>query len=393
VRSEEALTDLVLLLLLPVVIITGFFAVQLFVGLPEGKKSSVQPSEFSAAIVVPAHDEEAVIADTLAALRRAAGDVPILVVADNCTDRTAELARAAGAEAIERIDPAHRGKGYALAHAARHLRASAPAVVVVMDADCSIDGASLEALINCAGTTGRPAQAVNLLHPDRGASPMVQLSTFGFMLKNLVRQRGLQRMAGRVHLTGTGMALPFTLFQPERLATGDIVEDLALGLELAEQGHPATLITDATVWSGGSSTEGTLAQRRRWEGGFLQTSLRRGPRLLFRGLSKASPKAVLSALDLLVPPIALLALLNIVFLAIGSVLAWTSGAAWWPIALQLAIIVTAALAVLAAWWRSGREFVSLGVLARLPFYILWKLPLYLRLGRSGAPKDWLRTGR
>jgi cellulose synthase/poly-beta-1,6-N-acetylglucosamine synthase-like glycosyltransferase len=388
------LTGLVLLLLLPVVIITAFFAVQLLVGLSEGRKRGhARSGGFSAVIVVPAHDEEAVIADMLAGLRRAAGDIPVLVVADNCTDRTAALARAAGAEVIERNDPAHRGKGYALAHAARHIRASAPAVAVVMDADCSIDRESLDALINCAGTAGRPAQAVNLLRPDRRASPMVQLSTFGFMLKNLVRQCGLQRMAGRVHLTGTGMALPFALFDPQRLATGDIVEDLALGLELAEQGHPATLVTDARVWSGGSSAEGTLAQRRRWEGGFLQTSLRMGPRLLYRGLSKANPKAILSALDLLVPPLALLALLNAMFLAIGGALAWAFGAAWWPIGLQLAIIVAAGLAVLAAWWRYGREFVSLGVLARLPIYVLWKLPLYLRLGRSGAPKDWLRTGR
>ena len=47
---------------------------------------------------------------------------------------------------------------------------------------------------------------------------MVQLSSFAFLVKNLVRQRGLQRIAGKVHLTGTGMALPWRLFDQADLA-------------------------------------------------------------------------------------------------------------------------------------------------------------------------------
>src|SRR4029078_13711834 len=88
-----------------------------------------------------------------------------------------------------------------------------PDVLIVLDADFTIDRASLEELVRSTMESGRPAQAINLLRPDRSASPLVQLSTFAFMLKNLVRQRGLQRLAGRVHLTGTGMAMPFDMFR------------------------------------------------------------------------------------------------------------------------------------------------------------------------------------
>jgi hypothetical protein len=49
--------------------------------------------------------------------------------------------------------------------------------------------------------------------------------------------------------------------------------------------------------------------------------------------------------------------------------------------------------VLAAWLCEGRRFVSLGVLARIPLYVLWKLPMYLGFARRGAPDEWLRTGR
>src|SRR5437764_12013144 len=72
--------------------------------------------------LVPAHDEEAGIAATIANVREqlSPGD-RILVVADNCTDRTAEAARKAGAEVAERADPDRRGKGFALDHGLRRL--------------------------------------------------------------------------------------------------------------------------------------------------------------------------------------------------------------------------------------------------------------------------------
>jgi glycosyl transferase family 2 len=383
---------LAVVIVLPVAFITAFFAVELLFGLPRLRKGGASVEGASAVIVVPAHDEAAIIGETLLALKQAAGTVPILVIADNCTDSTAELARAEGVEVVERNEPERRGKGYALECAARHLEARAPDVVVVIDADCSIDGPSLRALIGKASASRLPAQAVNLLRPDRSRSPMVQLSTFGFMVKNLVRQRGLQRLAGQVHLTGTGMALPFELFRSARLASANVVEDLALGLELAARDRAPQLAGDAQVWSSGSTEEGTLTQRRRWEGGFLRTALRSAPQAIWNGLRRGDLRRAFGGLDLLIPPLALLALLNAAVLIAGGLLILL-GARWWPVAAQIAILAAAALLVFIAWLREGREFISLAALARLPLYVAWKLPLYLGLGRKGAPRDWLRTGR
>lgn len=60
------------------------------------------------------------------------------MVADNCTDDTARLASAAGAEVIERHDALLRGKGYALDFGVRHLAQQPPDVVIVVDADCQV---------------------------------------------------------------------------------------------------------------------------------------------------------------------------------------------------------------------------------------------------------------
>jgi hypothetical protein len=381
------MTALIAILLAPFALLTTFFAVEVLAGLSATRTARRSRTTASAVIAIPAHDEEPVIAATLERLREAAGDnTRVLVVADNCTDSTAERARMPGVEVVERNEPNLRGKGHALAFAVDRLAAAPPDILVVLDADCTIDSPGLRALVESAAASGRPSQAINLLRPDRGASPLVQLSTFAFMLKNLVRQRGLQRLAGRVHLTGTGMAMPFGLFRASARVRSSIVEDLALGLELAEHGHPPNNGLKPCGGAGGTTDQGTWCNRRRWEGGFLATAARYGPKTILRG-------SILAGLDLLIPPLALFAALNLVALAVAVVLTLAFDAAWWPIGVQALLLAGAAVAVLAAWLREGRRFVSLGVLARIPLYVLWKLPMYLGFARRGAPDEWLRTGR
>jgi cellulose synthase/poly-beta-1,6-N-acetylglucosamine synthase-like glycosyltransferase len=388
------LTALIAILLVPFAVLTAFFAVEVLAGLRplRGRGAGAHPP--SAVVVMPAHDEAAVIGNTLRSLNTALGEgMRVLVVADNCGDSTAAEARQAGAEVLERQDSERHGKGFALAFAADHLAADPPKVFVVLDADCAIDRSSLRALVDEAARSGRPCQSINLLRADRKASPLVQLSTFAFMLKNLVRQRGLQRLAGRVHLTGTGMAMPFALFRASGQVHSSIVEDLALGLELAEAGHPSKLVPDAFVWSSGSSEEGTLTQRRRWEGGFIATALRQGPKLIRHAITRGDFRALFAGLDLLVPPLALFAILNLAALLLAAVLTLALGARVWPVLTHFALLGVAGLALFLAWLSEGRTFVSLSALARLPLYVLWKLPLYLGLARRGAPDEWLRTGR
>jgi cellulose synthase/poly-beta-1,6-N-acetylglucosamine synthase-like glycosyltransferase len=388
------LTFLTFVLLAPFWVLTGFFALEIFAGLrPLSASLCAHIPGTSAVIVIPAHNEAAVIECTVRdMLREAEPNIRLLVIADNCTDRTAELARAAGAEVLVRDEPERRGKGFALAAAREHLRSGPSGIVIVLDADCRIDAASLGALIARVARTGRPCQAVNLLAPDLNAGPMVQISSFAFMVKNLVRQRALQRLAGRAHLTGTGMALPWPIFEQADLGGANIVEDLALGLELAERAMPPMLVEEATVWSPAASASATLVQRRRWEGGFLATMLKTAPGALARSVRSADVRAFFAALDLCIPPLALLVTLDAAAFLLALLLVFAGGAAW-PVIVQVAIGIVAALAVALAWLREGRRFASAATLLRLPLYVLWKLPMYIALARRGAPKDWLRTGR
>jgi cellulose synthase/poly-beta-1,6-N-acetylglucosamine synthase-like glycosyltransferase len=314
-----------------------------------------------------------------------------VVVADNCQDDTATIAKRMGVHVLVRNDSVLRGKGFALAHARDWLRLDPPDLVVVLDADCSIDRQSLADLLWTTAQTNKPAQAIYLLEPSVEAAPMVQVSTFAFMIKNLIRQRGLQRLAGGVHLTGTGMCLPWQLFDQATLATSNIVEDILLGVELTRQGRSPQLARNSLVRSVQDDAEGTLTQRQRWEGGYLDVARSAAPQLLRDGLRAMSTKVLMRGLDLLIPPLALLILIDLAALLVTAITASLGVNGWsaFLILLSLGLFIAGALA--AAWLREGRRFLSAAALVRIPFYVLWKLPMYVGLARKGAPTEWLRT--
>lgn len=345
------------------------------------------------AVLIPAHNEEAAIAETVRAIRSQVGpDDAVLVVADNCTDATAARARDAGAEVLERRDAEQRGKGYALAFGLRHLSARPPEIVVFIDADTRVEAGAIPALRGCAGETGRPAQAVNLLDAPPDAGPTALISSFAFLVKNLVRPAGLARLGVPCLLLGTGMAIPWKLIDIDRLATGNIVEDMQLGIDLAIAGTPPVLCLDARVMGSlPSAGRAALVQRTRWEHGHLGTLLTQTPRLLWHGLTRARLRLLGMAIDLGVPPLALLCLM-------WSFVAGAAGlAAWRGLGLLPAIVSEASggallLSVFLAWVRHGRRHIPGTVLVLAPLYVLWKIPVYLAF-LFRRQKSWVRTPR
>jgi cellulose synthase/poly-beta-1,6-N-acetylglucosamine synthase-like glycosyltransferase len=189
------------------------------------------------------------------------------------------------------------------------------------------------------------------------------------------------------------MALPWPVFDRTELATDHIVEDLKMGLELADAGHLPQFTEDATVLSSAETEKNTLAQRERWEGGFLQNALRIGPKMLLRSVGRRDARGTWAAIDVLIPPFALLLTLDIAALFLAALATWLTNAAPWLLLTLLGAVVLAGIGLVLAWINGGSRFVSLGGLARAPLYLLWKLPLYLGFARRGAPKEWVRTGR
>ncbi len=345
------------------------------------------------AVLVPAHNEAGGIGEVVAGIRRQllAAD-RVLVVADNCSDHTAHIAREAGAEVTERFHDELRGKGYALDHGIRQLAEDAPDVVIIVDADCYLGAQALETIARSCVQSNRPVQALYLMHAPEGGGPMRKIAEFAWLVKNLVRPLGFQKLGQPCQLMGTGMAFTWQQISQANLATGHIVEDMKLGVDLAEAGQPPLFCPEAMVYSFfPSSDSGVSTQRTRWEHGHLSVIQSYVPRLLGGAVTHRNAALAALALDLSVPPLALLVMLVVLAWGVNAII-WLAWGLVWPLLLASLLVVSIAVSVLLAWSGYGRKVIGLSELLGAFGYVARKLPLYVKFlfNRQVA---WVRSKR
>src|SRR5512135_2526179 len=203
---DVVLSMVALLLLMPASLL---FLQMILASLPAKPRAVPLGRRPSVAVLMPAHNEALVLEETVRSIipQLAAGD-RLLVVADNCSDDTAKIAAASGVEVIERFDLERRGKGYALDYGMRHLRSSAPEVVIVIDADCKVSKGVIERLARACVGEERPVQGRYLMQAPPEASLRVRMAEFAWLVKNHVRPLGFLRIGLPCQLMGTGMAFP-----------------------------------------------------------------------------------------------------------------------------------------------------------------------------------------
>jgi cellulose synthase/poly-beta-1,6-N-acetylglucosamine synthase-like glycosyltransferase len=346
------------------------------------------------AVLVPAHNEGTGILPTIRDAQAQLGpDDRILVVADNCTDDTAAVARAAGAEVVVRTDPARRGKGFALSFGVKHLERDAPDIVIILDADCRLGDDVLPHLAQAAVTSGRPVQALYLMLAPEDAPNSKRVSLFAWRVRNWLRPLGMQLFGLPTQLFGTGMAFPFRLLKGRDLGNSRLAEDTALGLALASSGYPPLFASEARIYSRFPvSQASTERQRQRWEKGQLDNVVELVPKAIATSFRTASLALAALAIDMAVPPLSLLVLVTAFCLGLGTA-AWLLGAWAAVLAMPALTALLLVLGVAAAWIAVGREVLPFRELARLPLHIGEKLGLYRSIALGRATSSWIRTDR
>ena len=199
------------------------------------------------------------------------------------------------------------------------------------------------------------------------------------------------------HTHGGQLRVPgFAPLVPSRYGTrylyGHIVEDMKMGVDLARRGAPPVLCPQALVTSTFPvSRAGAASQRTRWEHGHLGMIVDEVPRLLRDAARGIGAGLVPMALEICVPPKALLLLLLLAVTALTA-LAAALGASAWPLVLATAELGLFAVAVTLAWMRFARDILPLSEVPRIALYVLAKIPLYLGfLVRRQV--EWVRSKR
>jgi cellulose synthase/poly-beta-1,6-N-acetylglucosamine synthase-like glycosyltransferase len=347
-------------------------------------------------VVVPAHDEEAGIAATVRSIL--AVDYPpelrrVLVVADNCSDRTAERARRAGARVLVRDDPAYRGKGRALAFAfAECLSEGFADAVVVIDADSTVSPNLLRAFSARLATGTRAAQSENVVGNPH-ASWRTGILAVAFSLIHTVRSLARERVGLSSALTGTGMCLSTALLREVPYRASSIVEDVEYCIQLGLARHRVGFVPEASVRSDMStSARGGRSQRARWEDGRRQMVRRHALPLLLRGLAERDLPLFDLGMELSIPPLSTLGALAASGTATALAASWAGGtvllAAWtWGASL---LAVTAYVA--RGWQLSGTGWRGAGALLHAPAFLAWRIGVAWTR-RLRAPDAWVRATR
>jgi 1,2-diacylglycerol 3-beta-glucosyltransferase len=396
-------SSLLALAALPVVAASGY----LFVLTVRSRRSEppvhgVPRARF--AIVVPAHDEEAGIADTVKSLLSI--DYPrdrfeVVVVADNCKDETAARAEAAGATVMVRVDAERKGKGFALAHAFEKILAEGRAdAVVVIDADTVVSPNLLRAFdARLAAGAGAVQADYAVRNPD--AAWRTRLMAIALGMFHVLRSTGRENLGVSCGLRGNGMCFSTNLLVEVPHDAFSIVEDVEYGIRIGEHGHRVHYAGEAHVYGEMVSSEkASRSQRERWERGRGQLVKEHGLRLLRRAIATRSPLLFDLAMDLLVPPLSTLVVATAAGVAASTALAVFTGR---PNLAQVLFGASGVFLVaygVRGWQLSGTGAKGLATLGYAPVYVAWKATLPLRRARKAketetpnAPGEWVRTAR
>ena len=356
-----------------------------------GKELPAGEGGWRVAVVVPAHDEEAVIRSCIESLMMAARggfEVDVWVIADHCTDATAAVAEAAGARVMRREDPLERGKGHGLNDAFTRLLAISGRggydCFLVVDADTVV---SPEFLVRAAGALRGGAEAVQVRYTARQGEETMRTRLMDFALSafNWVRPRGRERMGVSVGILGNGFGLRRETLEAVPYLAASLVEDLEYHLALVRAGKRVHFVEGGGVFGEMPVRgKGVKTQRARWEGGRMHILKIEGPGLL-RDVMRGRMASLEPLLDLLLLPLAF----HVMLLVVAS----TAHARFvGAVGLTGLAIVFLHLGVTIVVRRGGlRDVVTL---AGAPFYIAWKILLIPTLVRHArAKQEWVRTDR
>jgi cellulose synthase/poly-beta-1,6-N-acetylglucosamine synthase-like glycosyltransferase len=348
------------------------------------------PGRTRFAVIVPAHNEEAMLTKTLRSIFAQAYPrelYSVHVIADNCSDRTAALASELGAVTHGRTDPANPGKGQAIAWLLPQLTPDHDATVFI-DADSTIDEHFLEAF-DRRFQAGADVLQASYRVADPQSAPLVTLRALAFSLMHEVRGRGKARLGLSVGIWGNGFAMSRRVLERFGWSSFSGTEDAEQHIQLVLNGVRVTFAPEAKVYGHmPASFKAAQSQQRRWEAGRLTLLRRYWLRLVRATVLRANPSAGVALIDVALPPLSIIVAGDCAIF--GLVLLFGNAK---QVLLASMVIIGLGVYIGAGFYFARLPLRAFLALRQAPSYVLWKLWLYaLELPRRKDP-TWIRTSR
>lgn len=252
-------------------------------------------------VIIPAHNEEAVIADIINSIKCSnypSEKINITMVADFCNDGTAEIARRSGCDVVERTS-GERGKSAAVSEAIARLRPALDAsndVIVVFDAD-NLVGDDFFENINRRLVNGADVVQGNTGIHNWSQTVFTKLNHVNFAVTNRFKELARSQAGLSCRLRGHGMAFTVNAIDSVSWDASSLVEDQELTLKFVLAGFCVSWVHDAHVNSVIPATAAEArVQRQRWAGGKSEVTSNAVSKLLTAAFKNRS----LAAFDLAV---------------------------------------------------------------------------------------------
>lgn len=365
--------------------------------LPRRSHKSAAPAERSSfAVVIPAHNEEAVLAATLESLEHVnypRDRIHVVVVADRCDDGTAALARRLGVEALDRRDGV-AGKGSAIAYAVDHLRQTGRPfdALVIVDADTVVDPRCFAAFDEALRSGCDVQQGYNTLS-NPWESSFTRIIAVTSILRNRFFYGGKERLGVSSMLSGTGMCFSRRIIDTYGWTALSVGEDWECSVALLLNGEKIHFTAGARVMAKESSRFAQAApQRLRWASGRHGVAVKTALQLLTAGARRRRPELWDAAFTMVAPPYSVQATLTLLCLGVSWVLSVNNV---WPFLLPWAGVLTGLLAAYFALGLSVTEspLRALAGIIVMPAFLPWRTAIEI-LGLVGyGRRKWVRTSR
>ena len=349
-------------------------------------------------VLIPAYNEADLVARCIASLLDQTYPsrlYEVIVIADNCTDDTALIAKAAGATVMVRDRPDSRGKGRALRWAMDKVLAcgAPPDAIAVVDADSIAERDLLVELVRQLAGGADAVQAEYLVLVDEHSAG-AELRAAAMLLFHRVRFGGRAALGLPCTLVGNGMLFSRSLLERYPWNAFSGAEDLEYSIDLRLAGVRPVFASSALL-RGPVPTSGRAAdvQRQRWEGGRLHVVRTRLPRLLTACFLRRRGSLLDAVIDLAVPPLGFLVLAGLVGTALTAVLAATDVVASWTVIPWLVSLAGVAVFVLVGLRAARATASAYRSLIMAPLFLVRKGFGTVRILKSSRGDTWVRTER
>jgi cellulose synthase/poly-beta-1,6-N-acetylglucosamine synthase-like glycosyltransferase len=348
------------------------------------------------AIIIPAHNEEMLIRDVLQSTKNLlypTDKYQVIVVADNCDDRTAKIVRDMSIECFERYDSEKKGKPYALEWIFQQIPAHTYDAFVIVDGDTLVDKHFLNAMNKKLNEGAEVIQGYfGIMNPED--TWLTRSAVIPGILKFKIRYFCKDFIGLSCPLMGNGMCFSKMIIENYGWNAFSITENWEYYTNLVLNNHMTSYEEDALIYSHAAiSLKQAETQRKRWLKGRLQTVMDYVPQLIVSGVKERSIVRMDAAMELILPSYSMLfnwSILSLLLVVSLWILGMRSSFIFsWLLALA-AIQLFLFLGTLIVSEAPLRTWISF---CYMPIYLAWKLVLTVGGICTFRDRRWRKTNR